>query len=437
MEIISAIFYFILTIGVLVLVHELGHFAAAKLTKMRVERFSIGFPPRAFGIKIGETDYCISWIPIGGYVKIAGMIDESFDTEHLSRPPEPWEFRSKPMLHRMFVITAGVLMNILLAIGIFWGLNFFEGQEIWPTTEIGFVAENSPAAKTGLKRGDKVLSVNGAAVKYWDEIESSIYVENMGRDIILSVDRSGRTVELSVSRSDIPSIEETRFGILPKNVAAGVGTVEDGKPAQLIDLKTGDLILSVNREPVDFYTIRETIKKYASKEVEIEWRRNGSVEKARVTPTDEGRIGISLRPHYLGPVERMKFSFFGALVQGVKNLVDSMRGFFINILAIIQGNVSLSESVGGPVRIAQIASQSAQAGASSFLRVMAWLSMTLALLNILPFPALDGGHLMFLVYEGVFRREIPAKVKMALQQVGFALLLVFMAFVLYNDIVNF
>ena len=437
MEIISAIFYFILIIGVLVLVHEWGHFAAAKLTKMRVERFSIGFPPRAFGIKIGETDYCISWIPIGGYVKISGMIDESFDTEHLSRPPEPWEFRSKPMVHRMFVITAGVLMNILLAIGIFWGLNFFEGQEVWPTTEIGFVAENSPAAKAGLKTGDKVLSVNGAVVKYWDEIESSIYVENMGRDIILSVDRLGQTLELSVSRSEIPSIEETRFGILPKNVAAGVGTVEEGKPAQLIGLKTGDLILSVNREPVDFYTIRETIKKYTSKEVEIEWRRNGRVEKARVTPTDEGRIGISLRPHYLGPVERMKFSFFGALVQGVKNLVDSMRGFFINIRAIIQGNVSLSESVGGPVRIAQIATQSAQAGAASFLRVMAWLSMTLALLNILPFPALDGGHLMFLVYEGVFRREIPAKVKMALQQVGFTLLLVFMAFVLYNDIVNF
>lgn len=437
MEIISAIFYFILTIGVLVLVHEWGHFAAAKLTKMRVERFSIGFPPRAFGIKIGETDYCISWIPIGGYVKISGMIDESFDTEHLSRPPEPWEFRSKPMLHRMFVITAGVMMNILLAIGIFWGINFFEGQEVWPTTEIGFVAENSPAAKAGLKRGDRVLSVNGAAVKYWDEIESLIYVENMGRDIVLSVDRSGQPVELSIARSEIPGIEETRFGILPTNVAAGVGTVEAGKPAQLIGLKTGDVILSVNREPVDFYTIRETIKKYASKEVELEWRRSGVAEKARVTPTEEGRIGISLRPHYLGPVEKMKFSFFGALFQGVKNLFDSMRGFFINIRAIFQGSVSLSESVGGPVRIAQIASQSAQAGAASFLRVMAWLSMTLALLNILPFPALDGGHLMFLVYEGVFRREIPAKVKMALQQVGFALLLVFMAFVLYNDIVNF
>src|SRR5512143_40246 len=146
MEVISQIFYFIIIIGVLVLVHELGHFLAAKLFRMRVERFSIGFPPRAFGRKIGDTDYCVSWLPIGGYVKIAGMVDESLDLEHLNTPPQPWEYRAKPVWQRVIVISAGVIMNILLALAIFWGINLFKGKQFYAVTEIGYVAANSPAA---------------------------------------------------------------------------------------------------------------------------------------------------------------------------------------------------------------------------------------------------------------------------------------------------
>src|SRR5512142_494343 len=176
------IFYFILTLGVLVLVHELGHFLAAKLFKMRVERFSIGFPPRAFGKQIGETDYCISWIPIGGYVKIAGMIDESFDTDYLEKSPEPWEFRAKPIWQRMIVISAGVIMNILLAIVIFWGINYFQGTIVRETTQVGYVMEGSPAAYAGLEAGDKIVAVNGQKITNWDQILSEIYLQAMGGD---------------------------------------------------------------------------------------------------------------------------------------------------------------------------------------------------------------------------------------------------------------
>src|SRR4030042_6568318 len=137
MQFLETLFYFIVTLGVLVFVHERGHVLAAKLSGMRVDRFSLGFPPRAFGKKIGDTDYCVSWLPIGGYVKIAGMIDESFDTEYLSRPPEPWEFRAKPIWQRMFVISAGVIMNLLLAELIFWGINYTQGKIVRETTEIG------------------------------------------------------------------------------------------------------------------------------------------------------------------------------------------------------------------------------------------------------------------------------------------------------------
>lgn len=437
MEILTTVFYFILTIGVLVLVHELGHFGAAKLFRMRVERFSIGFPPRAFGVQIGETDYCISWIPIGGYVKIAGMIDESFDTEFANRPPEPWEFRSKPIWQRMVVLAGGVVMNLLLAIAIFWGIIYSEGKTVWPTTEIGFVSENSAAQAAGFQQGDKILTINGVAVRYWDEIENLIYVEHMGEDLTVTIERAGIPQTIFILRSSIPSVSEQRFGVLPKGVVPVIASVEDGKPAFAAGLKPGDIITRINDTSVDFYSLPRLIKQFPDKPVKLEWRRESETMSGMLTPTEAGVIGISFNPRYEGPVDRLQFSLAEAFGEAIVDLVGAVGAFFRNIYSIFAGTVSLSESVGGPVKIAQIATRSAQAGLASFLTVMAWLSLTLALLNLLPFPALDGGHLMFLAYEGVFRREIPTKVKIVLQQTGFALLLVFMAFVLYNDIASF
>ncbi|MEP0822506.1 MAG: RIP metalloprotease RseP [Ignavibacterium sp.] len=437
MEFLTTIFYFIVTIGILVLVHELGHFATAKLFGMRVDRFSIGFPPRAFGKQIGETDYCISWIPIGGYVKIAGMIDESFDTDFINREPEPWEFRAKPIWQRMIVLSGGVIMNVLLAVAIFWGIIYTSGKTVWPTTEIGYVTEQSAAQTAGLQRGDRILSINGTPIRYWDEIESAIYVDEMGKDLTFQIEREGSVLTLSVPRTIIPPVNEARFGILPRGVVPVIASVQEGKPAAGAGLQAGDIIVKVNGEPVDFYTLPQRIKQFAGTPVAIAWRRDSVAMDARLTPTSEGLIGIAFNPRYEGPVDRRMFSFLGALGEALIDSRNAVGAFVQNIYAIIAGTVSFSESVGGPVRIAQIATRSAQAGLASFLTVMAWLSLTLALLNILPFPALDGGHLMFLAYEGIFRREIPARVKIFLQQAGFALLLVFMAFVVYNDIVNF
>jgi regulator of sigma E protease len=177
MDFLSTLFYFLVVIGILVLVHELGHFLAAKFFGMRVDRFSIGFPPRAFGKKIGDTDYCVSWIPIGGYVKIAGMIDESFDTEFMNEDPKPWEFRAKPIWQRMIVICAGVIMNILLAIVIFWGIIVFQGKSVKPVSEVGYVVTESPAAKAGFQVGDVILKVNGESASHWEDIENSIYLK--------------------------------------------------------------------------------------------------------------------------------------------------------------------------------------------------------------------------------------------------------------------
>jgi len=437
MTILITIFYFIVTIGILVLVHELGHFLAAKFFKMRVDTFSLGFPPRAFGKKIGETDYCVSWIPIGGYVKIAGMIDESFDTEFLNKEPQPWEFRSKPKWQRAIVLSAGVLMNVLLAIVIFWGIIFYQGKTIHPTTEIGYITPNSSAAKAGFHVGDQILSINDHPMKQWDEIETTLYTESVTKDLTVRIQRSGADNTILIRRSELSDFTEERFGILPSGLVPVVVLVEHGKPAEQIGLQPGDTLLAVNEMSIGYGSLQETIRANAGKEILLSWVRGEQKMSARVTPTAEGRIGISLEVAYRGPVVHEQYSLIKALPIGIGELKTTSVLFVSNMYQIIAGKASLSKSVGGPIKIAQMAKRSADNGILEFFGFIALLSISLAMLNILPFPALDGGHLAFLAYEAIFRREVPNKVKIVIQQAGFILLLVFMAFVIYNDVVNF
>jgi regulator of sigma E protease len=439
MQFLETLFYFVVTLGVLVFVHEFGHFLAAKLCGMRVDRFSLGFPPRAFGKQIGDTDYCVSWLPLGGYVKIAGMIDESFDTEHLSRAPEPWEFRSKPIWQRMVVICAGVLMNLLLAVVIFWGITYVQGRTVRDTTVIGNVVNGSPAAAAGLRSGDRPLQINGRPVRYWDDIFQSLYVDEMGKDITMVVLRNGMKVKLSIPRSAIPDPDVQSFGMASRYTELVIQTVEPGKPADMIGLRPHDVLLSLNGISVEFNDkkVSEMVRSSAGKPLQIEWRRGNEVMSGTAVPTAEGRIGISFGLAYTGPVTKVRFSFLGALPEGIADIVSYTKLSAQQIWQIISGKRAFSQSVGGPLRIAQLATQSAELGVVAYLGFMAFLSISLAVLNIIPFPALDGGHLFFLIYEWIFRREIPVKIRLGLQRIGFAILLAFMAFVVYNDIVNF
>jgi len=431
------IFYFLVVIGVLVLVHELGHFLAAKLFGMRVDRFSIGFPPRAFGKKIGDTDYCVSWIPIGGYVKIAGMVDESFDTEFANEDPKPWEFRSKPIWQRMIVICAGVVMNILLAVFIFWAIIYYQGKTIRPVTEVGYVTPESPAAKSGFRVGDKIISVNGKPATHWEEIENLVYSEALSGNLSIELSRGGEKMNLRIVSPMTSEILEDRLGLYPTGIVALVTSIEPGKPAERAGIKPGSIILSLNGENVPFQSLQEIVRRSSGKEATLRWKEGDEIKEASVTPSTEGKIGIGFSPLYEGPRETVRYSLLAALPEGIRGTWEMSWMNLKSIYQIFAGRVSLTKSVAGPIMIAKLATRSAENGILDFLAFMALLSMNLAILNLLPFPALDGGHATFLLYEGTFRREIPTKVKIALQQVGFVLLLVFMAFVLYNDIVRF
>jgi regulator of sigma E protease len=437
MQTLNMLMYTAITLGVLIFIHELGHFLAAKLTGMRVDRFSIGFPPRAFGIKIGETDYCLSWIPVGGYVKIAGMIDESFDTDFLDHQPQPWEFRAKPLRARMLVICAGVIMNVLLAISIFWAISYVNGKVTKETTEIGYVSPETPASKAGLLQGDKILSINGKAVEDWEEIENQVYIENMGNDITFDVERNGRRVSVLALRKNAGTQADRPFGIVEAQLIPVLRAVEPKSPADKLGLKAGDIIVQVESVRVGYPQVSDMIHERAGKSMNLRWKRGAEFLSGTTTVTPEGRIGILIEPTYTGPVRRIQYSLLQALPAGIGKTGEAVYLFYLTISKIVAGKTSIRDSFGGPIAIAQLATRSAEYGLLEFLGFMAMLSMSLAILNILPIPALDGGHLAMMLYEKAIGREIPHRVKLKIQQAGFILLLAFMALIIYNDISRF
>lgn len=439
MQFLKTVLDFVVTLGVLVFVHELGHFLAAKLCGMRVDRFSIGFPPRAFGRKFGETDYCVSWLPIGGYVKIAGMVDESMDVEFLNKPPEPWEFRSKPIWQRMIVLSAGVVMNLLLALVIFWAVHYFTGKTLRETTEVGYVTEESAAARAGLKEGDRILSVNDRPVIAWEPMLDALFDVPAQGDVSLAVRRGGRDTSLIFSGRILHEPGRAGLGLVPANTEIiVVGPPEPGKPGERLGLKMQDVFLSINGIPIrDLQKVLQIVKQNAGREITIEWRREGERMSGTAVPTQDGHIGIPIGENYTGPRTHLEYTLLGALPAGAKYMVYVTVSFADQMWQLVTGKVSFAQSVGGPIKIAQLASQSSDLGLLTYLSFMALLSINLAIINILPFPALDGGHLSFLVYEAVFRREVPLGVKLGLQKVGIVVLLAFMAFVVINDIIHF
>lgn len=447
------IIYFLITIAILVFVHEFGHFIAAKISKMRVDVFAIGFGKRLLGWNKlngfsfgdlpddfdgqGNTDYRVCLLPFGGYVKIAGMVDESFDVKFADKAPEPYEFRSRPTHQKLFVITAGVLMNLILAYVVFAGINYFQEKQLAKTTTVGYVQAGSPAAKAGFEKNDKILSVDGKPVVYWEDAETKIYIDNIVRDLDVKVDRQGREVTLDIPRKTFSQDVSKVRPLIPAGLTVVIDSVIKGLPAQKAGIKKGDILISMNNEPTASYAqTTAIISENKEKNLPIKVLRGQDTLQLAVTPSKDGKIGVMLVDKFTGPVESRRMGLGEALLSGGADIERITSMTFTMLSNVIRGKVEFSSAFAGPVKIAKFATKSADTGIVSFIFFLGLLSLSLAIMNILPFPVLDGGHFVIILIEGIMRREIPVKVKLAIQNVGFVILLLFMAFAIYNDLLS-
>ncbi|TSA28828.1 MAG: RIP metalloprotease RseP [Ignavibacteriales bacterium] len=447
------IIYFMITIGILVFVHEFGHFAAAKISKMRVDIFAIGFGKRLFGWNKltrftfgdlpkdfdgqGNTDYRLCLLPLGGYVKIAGMVDESFDTKFAESEPKPYEFRAKKTLPKLFVITAGVMMNLTLTLIIFWGINFFQGKLVFKTTTINKVEPGSDAQKAGFQSYDKILSVNGEQVNNWQKTVEQLFVQNSTSDVVVKVQRDGKEKVIAVERHLVSQNSKEGFFIQPRPSKSFIIEVMKNSPAENSGMKAGDIFVSISRINIDDgQLINDIISSNKEKNLQFILLRDNDTVRAAVIPGSDGKIGVSHRSFYSGQSEFITYNFFSSITHALDDAAKYTALTFGMLKNVITGKIAFKEAFGGPIKIAQIAVASADKGGIDFLFFLAMLSLSLAIINILPFPVLDGGHFVIILLEGLFRKELPIKIKMAIQNAGFVLLLLLMAFIIYNDIIS-
>ncbi len=433
LNIVAIIFVF----SVIVIIHELGHFLAARWMGVRVDKFSIGFPPSIYSRKIGDTTFSIGAIPLGGFVKMAGFIDESLDTKITGASDE---FNSKPVWRRIIIILAGVIMNFILAILIMTTISFVQGEKIFPYTKVGFIAEKGIAQKIGFQKNDEIISLNGVPIDTWNALEK-IFIENLGKDIVFVVHRGNQSKELIYKKEWFRAEKSEQLDILPV-IPAKVGDVEAGMPAAKLGLRRGDEIISFAEQPVhNWEDMTKVIRQYPEQNVEITWLRDGKKYSDMITPqafdqenSDEetaskiGKIGISYYYDY------KKLELHAALWNGIENTYKLIVLNIKGIYWVLTGIKQAKDILGGPITIAQMAGQAAQAGWTRLWELIAAISAIIAFFNLLPIPALDGGHLFFLIIEGIMGRPLSTTARIRIQQIGMAVLLTLIVFILYVDL---
>ncbi len=423
----------ILGLSILVGLHEWGHMAAAKMFGMRVEKYFIGFPPKIFSIQRGETEYGIGAIPLGGFVKISGMIDESMDTAAMNSEPQPWEFRSKPAWQRLIVMLGGIIVNVVVGIVIFIVLAYKDGEQVLSSTELnkyGIVA--SPMAQEiGLKTGDKIVKVNN---KPYDD-----FTDIMGPDVFMgsnssyTVDRNGEEIQIEIPNNLIEQLadqDEKRAFILPR-APFKIGELAPGSNAEKAGIKVDDQIVSINNTPIRYFDELQTeLKKLKGKATSVTVQRGAEQKTLPVEVTPEGTIGFGAQ--YMFNFTSVKYTLPEAVAVGAQEafgvVYNNIKGFG----KIFRGEVSASKALSGPIGIARMFGGIWDW--DKFWRLTGLLSMVLAFMNALPIPALDGGHAVILSYEIISGRKPSDAFLENAQKVGMVLLLGLMAFAIFNDV---
>jgi regulator of sigma E protease len=428
MNVIYQFLTFLFVLGLIVLVHEMGHYIAARLMKIRVEIFSFGFGKRLFGRKIGDTDFRVSLVPVGGYVRMAG--EEEFDSEH----PSPDQFMAKNRAQKIFVLLMGPLMNLVLALLLIVAVNM-GGVEIdsykLEKPVIGYIVKGSPAEKAGLQPGDTLLAIQGKKTPNWKEVEITVGTnpkESLEIDFLR--DDTPRTTVLKVATS---SRYEIGYAGFYWQLPAVIDMVAKNYPAWKAGLQPGDRITTVNGQPVaSYFALADLIHGSAGKPLQLTYQRDGRTLSARLTPVKENGVGIigfnvriaSTKIHY-------------GLVAAIENsFQEAGRLIFLTFDAfkkIVQRKISV-KSFSGPMEIARVSQQALASGFSNFFMLIAFISLQLGIVNLFPIPGLDGGHLMIFTIEAIIRRDLNQKLKNILIYAGFAFLISLMVFIVLNDI---
>ena len=420
---------FLFVLGVLIFVHELGHFLAARRLGVRVITFSLGFGPKILKFTRGDTEYCISAIPLGGYVKMAG---ESPDDP---RSGAPDEFLSKTKWERFQVLIMGPVMNIVLAVVVL-AVVLAQGAEV-PAFEdqapvIGAVKMKSGAEQAGIQPGDRILTVAGDAVPTWKDLAMAVGTRRADRTVAITLDRAGRTMAFDVKPATAGRFEIVDIGVLP-DTSPIAQKVDPQDPAARAGMKAGDVIYAVNGMRVLLpEDLKAAIAAHPGELIDVEIRRGGTPQHLSITPDKRptgGWIGITIveatRSFKPGPFEAVRLSVVQNATSGVM-IFKILGGLFTGSTSVRQ--------LQGPVGIAQLSGESAEAGFVHLLNLMAVISLNLGLLNLMPVPVLDGGHILIMALEGVARRDFSMAVKEKMLLAGFVVLMMLMVTVIYNDL---
>ena len=434
METLIMVGQLLLGLSILVGLHELGHLLTAKLFGMRVEKFSIGFPPKIAGFKWGDTEYSIGAIPLGGFVKISGMVDESMDTAQLASEPQPWEFRAKPAWQRLIVMLGGVIVNVITGVIIFVTLVYSNGETYFSRDQVienGIVAYEYAEA-IGFKTGDKVLDINGQPYQSISELSSGSAL--LSENGYYTVDRQGEQVKVSIPKGFINTFnsEESFSKFIAIRFPFEVGAVDPGSGAEAAGIATGDQIVAVNGLPITYFDEMQTaLQQVKNQTISLVRKKGTTVDTLSVAVTGEARIGIAVTP-LIEPVKR-DYGFAESISKGTSRAFGAV---IINAKALgkmFTGEVS-TKNVSGPIGMAKIYGD--QWDWVKFWSITGLISMILAFMNLLPIPALDGGHVVFLLYEMVSGRAPSDKFLEVAQKVGMVILLGLMVFAIGNDILK-
>ena len=440
MEIAIKLSQFLLSLSILIILHELGHFIPAKLFKTRVEKFYLFFDIK-FSLlkkKIGDTEYGIGWLPLGGYVKISGMIDESMDTEQLAKAPQPWEFRSKPAWQRLIIMLGGVTVNFILAFVIYIGMTFFYGEQYIANSEVkdGVWIENSIMKEVGFKTGDKIISIDGSAIERLDQGTTDKLLTS--KRVI--VNRNGANQEIKMPGDFIDKLlSAPKIPLAQLRMPFTIGAVPSESKNQ--NLKVKDIIVSLNGQKTKYFdeaaAVLDTSKGMTIPAVVL---RNEKEVALNLNVSNEGKLGIQMGGVTMASLEKLgyykvskaEFGFFESIPVGINKGFEQLGNYGKQLKAIFTPSTGAYKGVGGFAAIFNIFPNTWSWEA--FWSITALLSIMLGVMNLLPIPALDGGHVMFLLYEIISRRKPSDKFLEKAQMVGFVLLISLLLFANGNDI---